>query len=166
MKKFIMNENGNMTVSFSLLTPFIIFYFLWVVSTWQANYIQLQIKSVLDLATLGGASTGISEKAGSSIGGSYIPIVGGDYGSEVSEYGADVAKHLLEMNAYNTLPKSVADQLVSQTKDFWSSKEEIDYQNAGIMHVKVENIKYRTLVPVLTENWNFTIESSAVCQLK
>ena len=60
MKAFYRNQDGNVTIAFSLLTPFIIFYFLWVVSSWQAMYIQLQTKAVIDFATLGGATTGVA----------------------------------------------------------------------------------------------------------
>ena len=82
----------------------------------------------------------------------------------VKEYGADVAIQLLEENAYNTLPESVAKQIVQQAKGFWLSDDEINYQNGGLMHFKVTNIKYRSLVPLLVKNWNFTIESTAKCQ--
>lgn len=166
MKAFYRNQDGNVTIAFSLLTPFIIFYFLWVVSSWQAMYIQLQTKAVLDFATLGGATTGVAERTSVSDiqAACYIPVVGGDYGDNVKEYGADVATQLLEENAYNTLPKSVAKQIVQQAKGFWLSEDEINYQNGGLMHFKVTNIKYRSLVPLLVKNWNFTIESTAKCQ--
>ena len=166
MRGFFSDENGNMTVSFSLITPFIIFYFLWVVSTWQAMYIQMQTKAVIDIALLGGATTGVAIKQGNTASaGSYIPIVGGEYGA-YNEYGSDVATNLIRDNAYSTLPKSLADQLVKQTKGYWQDATEINYQLGGIMHFKAENIKYRSLVPVLFSNWNFTIESTARCQPK
>lgn len=168
MKAFMNNEEGNITVAFSLLTPFIIFYFLWVVSTWQAMYIQMQTKAVIDFALLGGASTGVTVKseASDSLASSYIPVRGGNYESEVKEYGADVAKELLEINAYQTLPESVAKQLVNVSKNYWDTPDEVQLQNGGYMHMRVSNLKYRSLVPVLVNNWTFTIESTAQCQPK
>ena len=87
----------------------------------------------------------------------------------VREYGTFIIRFLNadfsdEENAYNTLPESVAKQIVQQAKGFWLSEDEINYQNGGLMHFKVTNIKYRSLVPLLVKNWNFTIESTAKCQ--
>lgn len=165
MREFLNNEDGNLTVSFSLLTPFIIFYFLWIVSTWQAQYIQLQTKAVLDFATLGGTTTGISLKDSTAgVAACAIPVKGGEY--DTNEYGSDVALELLDVNSRNTLPSSVAEQIMNQSKNYWESDREINLQNAGIMHLRIENIKYRSLVPVLFNHWNLTIESSARCQPK
>lgn len=164
--EFLNNEDGNLTVSFSLLTPFIIFYFLWIVSTWQVRYIQLQTKAVLDFAVLGGATTGIAEKnSTSSVAACTIPLAGGPYGA-YNQYGSDVSTELIRVNATNTLPSSVAQQVIRQTRNYWESDKEQSYQTGGIMHLRIENIKYRSLVPVLFNNWNLTIESSARCQPK
>ena len=163
MKDFLKNDEGNVTVAFSLLVPLLLFYFLWIVSTWQARYVQLQTKAVIDFAVLGGATTGIALETNGSYSGTYIPIYGDEYGA-YNEYGSDVATELLSTNAYNTLPKSVADQLVDQARGYWQTADEIFYQQGGYMHFRAEDIKYRSLLPVLVDNWNFTIESTARCQ--
>lgn len=167
MKIFLEEENGSITVAFSLLTPFIIFYFLWIVSSWQARYIQVQTKAVIDFAVLGGATTGVVEKSNisNSLASAYIPIVGGIY-TDVSEYGSEVTIALLKENAYETLPEDVAKQICEQAENFWTTPEELSLQNSGLMHFKVTNIKYRSLVPLLVDNWNFTIESTAQVQVK
>ena len=165
MKEFINDNEGNVTVAFSLITPLLLFYFLWVVSTWQARYVQMQTKAVIDLAVLGGATTGVAIETNGNYSGTYIPIYGDEYGA-YNEYGSDVATQLLSTNAYNTLPKSVADQIMNQARGYRETADEIFYQQGGYMHFKVENIKYRSLLPVLVDNWNFTMESTARCQPK
>ena len=162
MRSFLMNEEGNLTVPFSILTPLILFYFMWTVSTWQARYIQLQTKAVIDFALLGGASTGVVEKYDNLNNPSYyIPVRNTTESSE--EYGADVAYNLLCENAQKTLPSDVANQLINMGRGYWDSEDEILLQLSGIMHFKAENIKYRTLVPAIVANWTFTIESTARC---
>lgn len=166
MKDFLNNEDGDITVSFSLLMPFVIFYFLWVVSSWQARYIQLQTKAVLDFAVLGGATSGIAEKSdvSSSQASCYIPVK--DISdTSVNEYGSDIAEELVMINAKNTLPASVAEQLIEKTHNYWDSDVEIQYQLGGIMHLKVQNIQYRHLIPGFG-SWNFEIESTAKCDPK
>lgn len=163
MKSFLKDDEGSITVAFSLITPLLLFYFLWIVSTWQARYIQMQTKAVIDFAVLGGATTGIAIETNGNYSGTYIPIYGDEYGL-YNEYGSDVAMGLLRENAYNTLPKSVADQIMQQANGYWKTANEIFYQQGGYMHFKVEDIKYRSLVPILVQNWTFTIESTARCQ--
>lgn len=158
VKRFFTSRRGSITVMMAILLPVILWATIFFENKMQARYILNQTQVVLDLATKGGAQTGVVMT------GSGKPFCTIPYDASNPEQSGDhVAKKLLRENL-PTLPQYAGDSILQQlNNNRIEGFNDPDLRASGFVSMKV-TFKYRPSTPLFFSDYVFTVESTAKCQ--
>lgn len=152
------DEDGDISIMFAILVPVLLWVTVYFENLMQARYILNQTQTVLDIATKGGAFTGVAVKSNGAV---FCTI---PYNPSDPEFSGDhVVKKLLQENLH-TLPQYVQDSIMSElNNNRIIGFNDPDLRAGGYVEMKV-TFKYRPDTPLLFNQYKFTVSSTAKCQ--